>query len=224
MLIPCIDVMGGKVVQLVQGEKKALEFTDAEPWIKKFEKYPLVHIVDLDAAKREGSNRELVSILSKRLHCQVGGGISSVAIVRDALAAGAQRVVIGSALISGEKIDVGFAKRLADEIGPEKLVFSVDSKDGKLAINGWRATVPITAERAMLLLDPYCHSFLYTHVDTEGCMSGFPMHVARQLMKVTEKKLIVGGGINSMAEVDELDAVGVDAVVGMAIYSGAMAV
>jgi phosphoribosylformimino-5-aminoimidazole carboxamide ribotide isomerase len=224
MLIPCIDVMGGKVVQLVQGEKKALEFTDAEPWIKKFEKYPLVHIVDLDAAKREGSNRELVSILSKRLPCQVGGGISSVAIVRDALAAGAQRVVIGSALISGEKIDVGFAKRLADEIGPEKLVFSVDSKDGKLAINGWRATVPITAERAMLLLDPYCHSFLYTHVDTEGCMSGFPMHVARQLMKVTEKKLIVGGGINSVAEVDELDAMGVDAVVGMAIYSGAMAV
>ena len=100
MLIPCIDLMGGKVVQLVQGEKKALEFTDAEPWIRKFEKYPLVHVVDLDAAKREGSNRELVSALSKRMHCQVGGGISSSAIARDVLAAGAQRVVVGSALVN----------------------------------------------------------------------------------------------------------------------------
>src|SRR6266478_1429879 len=167
MLIPCIDLMGGKVVQLVQGEKKALEFTDAEPWIRKFEKYPLVHIVDLDAAKREGSNREFVSVLAKRLHCQVGGGISSAAIARDALAAGAQRVVIGSALISGERIDTEFAKKLANEIGSERLVFSVDSKDGKLAINGWRATVPITAEAAISTLDPYCESFLYTHVDSE---------------------------------------------------------
>jgi phosphoribosylformimino-5-aminoimidazole carboxamide ribotide isomerase len=224
MLIPCIDLMGGKVVQLVQGEKKALEFTDAEPWIRKFEKYPLVHIVDLDAAKREGSNREFVSFLSKQLHCQVGGGISSIAIAREVLAAGAQRVVVGSALISGEKIDIEFAKKLADEIGPDKLVFSVDSKAGQVAVNGWRATVPIIAENAIAILDPYCHSFLYTHVDTEGCMSGFPMHVARQLTKATSKKLIVGGGICSTAEVDELDALGVDAVVGMAIYSGAMAI
>jgi phosphoribosylformimino-5-aminoimidazole carboxamide ribotide isomerase len=224
MLIPCIDLMGGKVVQLVQGEKKALEFTDAEPWIRKFENYPLVHVVDLDAAKREGSNRELVSTISKRLHCQVGGGISSIAIACEVLAAGAQRVVVGSALISGGKIDIEFAKKLADVIGLDKLVFSVDSKDGRLAVNGWRATVPITAEKAISILDPYCHSFLYTHVDTEGCMSGFPMHVARQLMEVTSKKLIVGGGISSLAEVDELDAIGVDAVVGMAIYSGTMAV
>jgi phosphoribosylformimino-5-aminoimidazole carboxamide ribotide isomerase len=224
MLIPCIDLMGGKVVQLVQGEKKALEFADVEPWIKKFEKYPLVHIVDLDAAKREGSNREFILTLSKRLHCQVGGGISSIAVARDTLAAGAQRVVIGSALISGEKIDIEFAKRLADEIGPDKLVFSVDSKDGQVAVDGWRTTVPITAESAISILDPYCHGFLYTHVDTEGCMSGFPMHVARRLMKVTSKKLIVGGGISSMAEVDELHAMGADAVVGMAVYSGAMAV
>src|SRR5438270_714823 len=121
MLIPCIDLMGGKVVQLVQGEKKALEFADAGPWIKKFEKYPLVHIVDLDAAKREGSNREFVSVLSKRLQCQVGGGISSIAIARDVLAAGAQRVVVGSALISGEKVDIEFAKKLANEIGADQL-------------------------------------------------------------------------------------------------------
>lgn len=224
MLIPCIDLMGGKIVQLVQGEKKALEFTDAEPWIKKFEKYPLVHVVDLDAAKRQGSNREFVSILSRRLHCQVGGGISSTAIARDTLAAGALRVVVGSALISSGKVDVEFARKLADEIGPEKLVFSVDCKAGQVAVNGWSSTVPVSVESAISVLDPHCHSFLYTHVDTEGCMSGFPMHIARQLIKVTSKKLIVGGGIRYMAEVNELDGMGVDAVVGMAIYSGVMAV
>jgi phosphoribosylformimino-5-aminoimidazole carboxamide ribotide isomerase len=220
MLIPCIDLMDGKIVQLVHGKKKALEFTDAEPWVRKFEKYPLVHIVDLDAAKREGSNREVIATLTKRLHCQVGGGISSVAIARDVLAAGAKRVVIGSALISGEKINIEFAKEMANEIGSDKLVFSVDTKDGKLAINGWRETVPITVENAIAALNPYCQAFLYTHVDTEGCMSGFPMHVARQLTKLTSKKLIVGGGVRSLAEVDELDAMGADAVVGMAVYSG----
>src|SRR5437899_8071018 len=193
MLIPCIDLMGGKIVQLVQGERTALEFTDAEPWIKMFEKYPLVHIVDLDAAKRQGSNRELVSALSKRLKCQVGRGVSSTAIAREALAAGAQRVVVGSALISSEKVDVEFAKKLANEIGPDKLVFSVDSKAGQVAVNGWRSTVPITAESAISILDPYCHSFVYTHVDTEGCMAGFPMHLAQRLVKITSKNLIVGG-------------------------------
>jgi phosphoribosylformimino-5-aminoimidazole carboxamide ribotide isomerase len=224
MLIPCIDLLGGKIVQLVQGEKKALEFTDSEPWIRKFEKYPLVHIVDLDAAKQQGSNRELVSALAKRLNCQVGGGVSSIAVAREVLAVGAQRVIVGSALISSGKVDAEFAKKLADEIGQDKLVFSVDSKGGQLAVNGWRTWVPITAEKAISILDPYCQSFLYTHVDTEGCMNGFPMHVAQRLVHMTKKNLIVGGGIKSLAEVDELDSMGIDAVVGMAIYSGVMAV
>jgi phosphoribosylformimino-5-aminoimidazole carboxamide ribotide isomerase len=212
--------MGGKVVQLVQGEKLAMEFSDSEPWIRKFEAYPLVHIVDLDAAKRQGSNRDLISEISKRLKCQVGGGVSDVAIAREILAGGAWRVVVGSALISGEKIDTEFAKRIANAIGPEKLVFSVDAKNGSLAIAGWSKTVPISPDEAIRTLEPYCASFLYTHVDTEGGLGGFPIDVARRLVRITKRNLIVGGGIKSMGEVEELHSLQVDAVVGMAIYSG----
>jgi phosphoribosylformimino-5-aminoimidazole carboxamide ribotide isomerase len=211
MLIPCIDLMGGKVVQLVQGEKMALEFSDSEPWIRKFEKYSLVHIVDLDAAKRQGSNRKLVSDISKRLNCQVGGGVSDLATAREILAGGAKRVVVGSALISGDEVDTEFAKRLADEIGPDKLVFSVDTKNGSIAVSGWTKTVPITPEDAIRKLEPYCASFLYTHVDTEGGLGGFPIHVARRLVQTTKKSLIVGGGIRSMDEVEELHSINEEA-------------
>ena len=96
MLIPSIDLMAGKIVTMVQGEKHALDFTDFEPWIKKFEKYPIVQVVDLDAAMRQGSNRGIVKDLCKRLHCQVGGGISTVEIAKEILDAGAKKVIISA--------------------------------------------------------------------------------------------------------------------------------
>src|SRR5436190_2128420 len=114
MLIPSIDLMGGKVVQLSHGQSHALELTEFEPWIKKFEKYPLVHITDVDGAMRQGSNAALVAKLAARLTCQVGGGIISVDTARAALAAGAKRVVVGSALIKDDKVDVDFAKKISE--------------------------------------------------------------------------------------------------------------
>jgi phosphoribosylformimino-5-aminoimidazole carboxamide ribotide isomerase len=230
MLIPSIDLMGGKIVQLghgvhAHGQAKDVSMEEFEPWLKKFERFPLVHVVDLDAAMRQGSNKELLARLTKRLPCQVGGGASSVQIAKDMLAAGAKRVVVGSALVQNEKVDTEFAKKLSGEIGPEKLVFSVDTKQGLLTIGGWRKTVPITADDAIRALEPYCKAFLHTHVDESptGSMGGFPMSEARELCKVTKRHLMVAGGIRSMDEVAELDILGVDAVVGMAIYSGAMA-
>ena len=229
MLIPTIDLMGGKVVQLTHGQHNELAFADFEPWIKKFEKLPLVHIVDLDAAMRQGSNRPLVTKLASRLTAQVGGGVDSVESVRALLAAGAKRVVVGSALVaaSNDKLDIEFAQRLSEQIGADKLVFSVDTKQGLLAVSGWRKTVPITAEDAIRALEPYCKAFLHTHVDdsSKGSMgSAFPISEARELCKVTKKHLMVAGGIRTMDEITELDAMGVDAVVGTAIYSGALAV
>jgi phosphoribosylformimino-5-aminoimidazole carboxamide ribotide isomerase len=227
MLIPSIDLMDGKIVQLAQGQSREIEFADFEPWIKKFEKYPLVHITDVDGAMRQGSNRKLVSQFTARLTCQVGGGITSVELAREVLAAGAKRVVVGSALIAGEKVDTTFAKKMADEIGADKLVFSVDTKHGVLAVSGWRKTVPITAEDAIKALEPYCKAFLHTHVDDSprGSMGGgFPIAEARELCKVTKKHLMVGGGIRSLDEVTELDAMGVDSVVGSAIYAGVIQV
>jgi phosphoribosylformimino-5-aminoimidazole carboxamide ribotide isomerase len=230
MLIPSIDLMGGKIVQMGHGmhlhggAAKDVDIAEFEPWIKKFEKFPLVHVVDLDAAMRQGSNRKLVSQLTARLTCQVGGGASSVDIAKEMLSAGAKRVVVGSALVQNERIDTEFAKRLADQVGSDKLVFSVDTRQGLLTVGGWKKTVSITADDAIRALEPYCKAFMHTHVDESptGSMSGFPMSEARELCKVTKRHLMVAGGIRSMDEVAELDVLGVDAIVGMAIYSGAM--
>lgn len=233
MLIPSIDLMGGKIVQMGHGSAvhggpaQEVGIADFEPWITKFEKFPLIHVVDLDAVLRKGTNKELLAELTKRLPCQVGGGASTVERIREMLAAGAKRVVVGSALVSNERIDTEFAKRVSGEIGADKLVFAVDTKQGLLALGGWKRTVPITAEDAIRALEPYCKAFMHTHVDDAamGTMGGgFPMAEARDLCKVTKKHLMVAGGIRSMDEVAELDALGIDAIVGMAIYSGALAV
>ena len=218
MLIPSIDLMGGKIVQLVQGEKKALEFDDFEPWLERFAKYPLVQIIDLDAAMGQGDNRALVRSLFRRLPCQVGGGIRTVERAREMLADGALRVIIGSSLIKDGSIQTAFAQQLADDVGADKLIFAVDSKDGKVAIRGWRQITDISAAQMMRALEPWCSGFLYTHIDTEGLLLGMPLDVVSELRSVTGKRLIVAGGIRTQEEVDRLDVMGVDAVVGMAIY------
>ena len=222
MLIPSIDLLGGRIVQLVQGEKLKLAFDDFEPWIDRFSKYPLVQLIDLDAAMRQGDNRDLIRMFCSRLPCQVGGGLRSADDARSLLDAGAKRVIFGSSLFSANGINKTFAADLKKQLGEDALVFSVDTKNGRVAVRGWKDTVPFTPEEAITWLEDFCGAFLYTHVDTEGTMSGFPTDVAAILRATTAKQLIVAGGIRSQAEVDALDAMGVDAVAGMAVYSGAM--
>ncbi len=218
MLIPSIDVMGGKIVQLVQGEKKALQFDDFEPWVERFSKYSLVQLIDLDAAIGPGNNRGLVQSLVRRLPCQVGGGIRSVEIAQRLLADGAKRVLIGSSLIKDGRIDVAFAEKLALQVGAEKLVFAVDSKGGKVAIRGWREITEVSAIEMIRALESWCGAFLYTNIDTEGLLLGMPLEIVSELRRATSKQLIVAGGIRTEEEVDRLHSMGVDAVVGMAIY------
>ncbi|HUD67654.1 MAG TPA: HisA/HisF-related TIM barrel protein [Candidatus Sulfotelmatobacter sp.] len=220
MLIPSIDLMGGKIVQLVQGSRKALEFDNLREWIDRFAKYPLVQLIDLDAATGRGDNRHLVRDLARQLPCQVGGGIRSVDAARVALDSGARRVIFGSALISNGAIDQAFASQAAIQIGPEKLVFAADCRGGHVAIKGWRETTGVAALEMMHALEPFCSAYLYTHIDTEGLLQGIPLDVVRTLRSGTSRQLIAAGGIRSKEEVAELDAMGVDAVVGMAIYRG----
>jgi phosphoribosylformimino-5-aminoimidazole carboxamide ribotide isomerase len=232
MLIPSIDLMGGRIVQLVQGEKLKLAFDDFEYWIERFSKYPVVQLIDLDAAMRQGENRALIEMICKRLPCQVGGGLKTAEDGRALLAAGAKRVIYGSGLFGVAEdaslnrrhklIKLEFAAGLKKELGEDALVFSVDTKGGKVAVKGWKDSVDLTPEEAVTWLEDYCAAFLYTHVDTEGTMKGFPMDVAAVLRACTTRQLIVAGGIKERAEVDALDAMGVDAVAGMAVYSGAM--
>ena len=231
MLIPSIDLMGGRIVQLVQGEKLKLAFDDFENWIDRFSTYPLVQLIDLDAAMRQGDNRALIEMICKRLPSQVGGGLKSADDGRRLLDAGAKRVIYGSQLFGAaaegegrrhKLIRLEFAEELKRTLGEEALCFSVDTKGGRVAVRGWKEQVELTAEEAVTWLEDSCAAFLYTHVDTEGTMSGFPMDAAAVLRACTAKQLIVAGGIKERAEVDALDAMGVDAVAGMAVYSGAM--
>jgi phosphoribosylformimino-5-aminoimidazole carboxamide ribotide isomerase len=243
MLIPSIDLMGGRIVQLVQGEKLKLAFDDFEYWIERFKKYPLVQLIDLDAAMRQGENTKLIEIICGRLPCQVGGGLKTADDGRRLLDAGAKRVIFGSSLFGDDVshasqetamngvpqrsrrhkiIRLEFAEGLKSALGEDALCFSVDTKGGKVAVKGWKDSVELTPEEAVTWLEDCCAAFLYTHVDTEGTMQGFPMDVAAILRACTAKQLIVAGGIKEAREVEELDAMGVDAVAGMAVYSGAM--
>jgi phosphoribosylformimino-5-aminoimidazole carboxamide ribotide isomerase len=243
MLIPSIDLMGGRIVQLVHGEKLKLAFDDFDYWIERFAKYPLVQLIDLDAAMRQGENRALIEMICRRLPCQVGGGLKTADDGRKLLDAGAKRVIYGSSLFGIEPafqslqsvmdgaptatrrhkiIRLEFAAELKRALGENSVCFSVDTKNGRVAVKGWKDSVDLTPEEAITWLEDYCAAFLYTHVDTEGTMQGFPLDVASVLRACTAKQLIVAGGIKARAEVEALDAMGVDAVAGMAVYSGAM--
>jgi phosphoribosylformimino-5-aminoimidazole carboxamide ribotide isomerase len=220
MLIPSIDLLGGRIVQLVQGEKLRLAFDDFEYWIERFSRFPLVQLIDLDAAMRQGENSALVAKIAQRLPCQAGGGIHSIERARQVLDAGAKRVIIGSALFSAEgAVNTKFAAELAASVGAERVVAGIDTKNGRIAVKGWKAQVELTPDEAIPQLDPYTSAFLYTHVDGEGLMQGFPLETAARLRKLTKRQLIVAGGIRSQQEVDALDALGTDAVVGMAVYT-----
>ena len=222
MLIPSIDLMGGKIVQLIQGERKALEFDDFEYWIERFSKFPLVQLIDLDAAMGHGNNRELIAMICKRLPCQTGGGIRDVTRASELLALGAKRVIFGSALLKDSEINTSLASEAAKALGAKQLTFAIDSRNGKVSIHGWKESTAVDPKDMVRTLETYCSAFLYTHIDTEGTMTGFPIQIAQELAGLTKKQMIVAGGIRSRAEVDGLHAIGVDAVVGMAIYTGAM--
>ena len=235
MLIPSIDLMGGKIVQLVQGQTLKLSFDDFDYWIERFSPYPLVQLIDLDAAMRQGDNRALIEMICRRLPCQVGGGLRSAEDGQRLLAAGARRVIYGSSLFGSDQlaspspaerprrhrlIRLEFAAELQRQLGEDALCFSVDTKAGKVAVRGWKDHVDLSPEEAVTWLEDFPAAFLYTHVDTEGTLRGFPSDVAAILRSTTAKQLIVAGGIRTHAEIDALDTLGVDAVAGMAVYSG----
>jgi len=220
MLIPSIDLMGGKIVQLVQGKTKALEFEDFDDWVLRFSPFPLVQLIDLDAATGKPSNIGLVEFFVKRLPCQVGGGIRTIADGRRMLDLGARRVIFGSSLFAQGQINAWFAESAAAELGSENLIFAIDSRGGKVAIRGWREVTSITPLDAIHALDPFCGAFLYTHVDTEGMLLGLPLEPVRELRASTTKRLIAAGGISSPEEIEQLHRMSVDAVVGMALYLG----
>jgi len=222
MLIPSIDLKGGAVVQLVQGERLAVRDEDVFHWVRRFERFPKVQVIDLDAALGTGDNLATVRQIAGRLACRVGGGIRTVARARDLLGAGARQIIAGSSLFKNGEPDLEFARTLSDAVGRDRVIAAVDSRHGHVVIHGWKTELPLTAVDAVRALEPFCDEFLYTHVDTEGLMEGTSFGAILAVRRATRRRVTAAGGITTRQEIDDLDALGVDAVVGMAIYTGAL--
>ena len=220
MLIPSIDLQNGHVVQLVQGERLAIEAPDPEPWLERFASFPRVQLIDLDAARGRGDHSAMIAAICGRLPCRVGGGIRSVERAERVLGMGAHAVIVSSSLFRDGAVDVGFARELADAVGADRVIAAVDSRGGHVVIHGWKTVLPVTAVDAVRALEPFCGEFLYTHVDTEGLMQGTDMDAILAVRRATGRRVTAAGGITTWQEIDALDAHGVDAVVGMAIYTG----
>lgn len=215
MIIPCIDLMGGKVVQLVQGRDKALEGGTPLEMLARFAAFPEIQVIDLDAAKGQGLNDDLVELVASRSKTRVGGGVRSAARARKLMEQGAHRVIVGTAAFQRELL-----REIADAISPERLIIALDSKGGKVVVKGWEEATRFTAEEVIRELEPFCSGFLCTYVDKEGLMQGTDLDWFRRLRAATAHELTAAGGITTIEEVRVLKTLGIHAALGMAIYTG----
>jgi phosphoribosylformimino-5-aminoimidazole carboxamide ribotide isomerase len=222
MLIPSIDLRGGLAVQLVQGERQALAFDDVFEWVERFARYPRVQVIDLDAALGTGDNRPLVAQICARLPCRVGGGLRTPAAAARALADGAREAIIGSALFTAGGVNAARAAAFAEACGASRIIAAVDARGGRVAVKGWKETLAIGPADAARQFERWCGGVLYTHIDTEGLMGGIDMEAVRAVRDATSRRVSAAGGITTWSEINALDALGVDAVVGMAVYTGTL--
>ena len=215
MIIPCIDLMGGKVVQLVQGRDKALEGGTPLEMLEQFAAFPQIQVIDLDAALGRGSNDDLVELVAARAVARVGGGVRSAERARGLVEQGAFRVIVGTAAFDKSRLN-----EIADAVGPERLIIALDSKGGKVVVQGWQEATEFTAEEMIPHLEPYCSGFLCTYVDKEGMLQGTDLDWFRRLRGATKHELTAAGGITTLEEIRELQSLGIHAALGMAIYTG----
>ena len=223
MLIPAIDFKGGRVVQLIQGDREALATDDLDGWLEKFAAYPLIQVIDLDAAMGSGDNSTLVARVCAARPCQVGGGIRSIDTARRWLDAGATRVLIGSSFFATDRVNLDAAAAFSAALGADRIIAAADSRGGLIVTHGWKRTTSIDLVDAIRDLSPFVGGFLATLVDTEGLMQGLDFDLVARLRAATTGRLIVAGGVRHMDDVRHLEQLGADAVAGMAIYTGAIA-
>jgi phosphoribosylformimino-5-aminoimidazole carboxamide ribotide isomerase len=225
VIIPCIDLQGGLAVQLVRGRKRKLAIHDVYALLDRFRGYPLLHIIDLDAAMRRGSNGRLVRGLCRRAKKQgmmvrVGGGIRSVARAERIVAWGADQVIIGSVAFRRGRLNCAFLSRLAARIGRRRTVLALDAEAGNIVVRGWREKLRLRPEDVLGQCAGYASGVLCTYVDNEGTMRGTNLDWYRELRRHTRLPITAAGGIRSHAEVRALERMGMDAAVGMAMYAG----
>jgi len=220
MIIPCIDLMDGKVVQLVQGRDKALEGGSPTEMLERFAAFPQIQVIDLDAAIGGGANDHLVEFLCERAVCRVGGGVRTVERARALMEQGAHRVIVGTSAFTAEGVNKPFLESLVSDLGKEPIVIALDSKDGRVVVKGWRESMNFTAGQVIAELGPYCAGFLCTYVDKEGMMQGTDLDWFARLRAATKLEITAAGGITTIEEIRALDEMNVHSALGMAIYTG----
>jgi phosphoribosylformimino-5-aminoimidazole carboxamide ribotide isomerase len=220
MIIPCIDLMDGKVVQLVQGREKALEVPSAKTMLDLFAGFPQIQVIDLDAAMNKGSNDGIMADLANAATVRAGGGVRTVERGRQLLDQGAFRVITGTAAFSSDGPNTEFLRSLREAIGAERITIALDSKDGRIVVKGWREATRFTAAETIGQLEPYCSGFLCTYVDKEGMMQGTDLDWFRDLRRRTKHELVAAGGITTLDDVKALTDIDIHCAIGMAIYTG----
>jgi len=220
MILPCIDLMDGKVVQLVQGRDKALEGDAPLEMLRRFAAFQEIQVIDLDAALGKGSNDALVRLLASRAATRVGGGVRSAARARELVEQGARKVIVGTAAFHAGGVNHDFLAALAAAVGRDRLILALDSMHGRIVVKGWRESTSLTAEHVLAELEPYCSGFLCTYVDKEGMLAGTDLDWFRRLRAATSLELTAAGGITTLDEVRVLVEMGVNAALGMAVYTG----
>lgn len=212
MMIPSIDLMNGKAVQLQQGQKKVIERDDVFELLDAFSLYGEVALIDLDAAMGRGDNQLLIEQLLQRKPCRVGGGIRNLATARRYLAAGASKIILGTSATAD----------WVKELPRNALIFAIDAKGDYLTTHGWQQTQSQTVAEAITELAPFCGEFLYTQVDKEGMMQGIDKARISDVIKQSHVPVTVAGGISTVDDLTWIAQQGGNAQIGMAIYSGAI--
>lgn len=223
MIIPCIDLMDGKVVQLKQGREKVLEGKSPDEMLATFEGFPQIQVIDLDAAMGRGSNGELVEHFARRATVRAGGGVRSVERAEELIREGAFRVIVGTAAFSSDGPNAAFLGALAKAIGRERLTIALDSRDSRIVVNGWQESTQWAALDVISALEPYCSGFLCTYVDKEGMMQGTDLTWFERLRRATRHELIAAGGITTLEDARTLTAMDIHCAIGMSIYTGRLA-
>jgi phosphoribosylformimino-5-aminoimidazole carboxamide ribotide isomerase len=220
MIVPCIDLMDRKVVQLVQGRDKALEGDAPLEMLKKFAAFPEIQVIDLDAALGRGSNDDLVELLASRALTRVGGGVRSAERARKLVEQGAGKVIIGTAAFGPDGANTVFLTEAVKAVGKERILIALDSKGGRIVVKGWQESTNLTAEQVLHEMEPYCGGFLCTYVDKEGMMQGTDLNWFRRLRAATDHEITAAGGITTLDDVRALLKMDIHAALGMAIYTG----
>ena len=232
MVISSIDLKNGHVVQLKNGKDLVLQRDDADSLIKDFNMFGEVAIIDLDAAMGNvdaKGNTENTALLQRLLHqgnVRTGGGIRTVKRAKELISLGAEKVIIGSAAwkknpAEGESVlNVDFLNELIEAIGKQRIIISVDSINGKIAVKGWTETVNIPLVEGAKEAEKYCSELLFTCVEKEGCMQGTDMNYVKELRSAVSCRVVVAGGVSSVEEIEELEKLHCDVQLGMALYTG----